>query len=97
MGNVLYFKINLFEYWCFYSIFLIDHAWTFEAEYAREQLRTLPGLAKRIAGLMDLIFDDEQSSMIDKNNGKNVELERSENKDDEIISNDGFYTNDKGL
>ena len=37
-----------------FSIFLIDHAWTYEAEYARKQLRSIPGLARRIVALMDL-------------------------------------------
>ena len=37
-----------------FSIFLIDHAWTYEAEYARKQLRSIPGLARRMVALMNL-------------------------------------------
>ena len=36
------------------SVFLIDHAWTYEVNYAREQLKTIPGLADRMALLMGL-------------------------------------------
>ena len=35
-------------------MFLIDHAWTYEVNYAREQLKTIPGLADRMALLMGL-------------------------------------------
>ncbi|XP_074612750.1 tubulin--tyrosine ligase-like protein 12 [Acropora palmata] len=35
-------------------VFLIDHAWTYEINYAREQLKTIPGLADRMALLMGL-------------------------------------------
>ena len=36
----------------FDSVFLIDHAWTYEVNYARAQLKTVPGLADRMASLM---------------------------------------------
>ena len=35
-----------------YSVFLIDHAWTYEVNFARTQLKTIPGLADRMAMLM---------------------------------------------
>lgn len=35
-------------------VFLIDHAWTYEVNYARAQLRTIPGLAARMASLMGI-------------------------------------------
>ena len=37
------------------SIFLIDHAWTFQSQSARQQLAQIPGLATRMAALMNLI------------------------------------------
>ena len=36
------------------SIFLVDHAWTFQPHRAREQLLNVPGLADRMANLMDI-------------------------------------------
>ena len=36
------------------SIFLIDHAWTYQPHVARNQLTRIPGLASRMAILMDL-------------------------------------------
>ena len=38
---------------CF-SIFLIDHAWTFQPSSARQQLLHIPGLANRMAAMMGL-------------------------------------------
>ena len=37
-----------------YSVFLIDHAWTYEVNFARTQLKTIPGLADRMAMLMGI-------------------------------------------
>ena len=34
------------------SVFLIDHSWTYEVNYARSQLKAVPGLADRMALLM---------------------------------------------
>ncbi|XP_035662908.1 tubulin--tyrosine ligase-like protein 12 isoform X2 [Branchiostoma floridae] len=36
------------------SIFLVDHAWTFQYGYARLQLQQVPGLLGRMAALMDI-------------------------------------------
>ncbi len=36
------------------SIFLIDHAWTFQPHLAEKQLASIPGLADRMANLMDI-------------------------------------------
>ena len=46
----------LFFSYSFYgdSIFLIDHAWTFQPSNARQQLLHIPGLANRMAALMGL-------------------------------------------
>lgn len=37
-----------------HSIFLVDHAWTFQADCARKQLQLINGLAVRMAALMGL-------------------------------------------
>ena len=37
------------------SIFLVDHAWTYQPHKAREQLLSIPGLAERMAQLMGLL------------------------------------------
>jgi len=42
-------------------VFLIDHAWTYQVNYARAQLKAVPGLADRMGSLMGL------TSMIYKN------------------------------
>ena len=34
------------------SVFLIDLSWTYEVNYARSQLKAVPGLADRMALLM---------------------------------------------
>ncbi|CAH1799086.1 unnamed protein product [Owenia fusiformis] len=39
-------------------IYLIDHAWTYRLETARQQLTEIPGLVERMCGLMDLPFHD---------------------------------------
>lgn len=41
------------------SVFLIDHAWTYRAGYARHQLRQVPGLLHRMANLMGIPFHGE--------------------------------------
>lgn len=35
-----------------YSIFLVDHAWTYRVQHARQQLEQIPGLLLRMAALM---------------------------------------------
>lgn len=42
-----------------HSLFLIDHAWTYRAEHARQQLRRVPGLLHRMANLMGIHFHGE--------------------------------------
>lgn len=42
-----------------HSVFLIDHAWTYRAEHARQQLRRVPGLLHRMANLMGIAFHGE--------------------------------------
>uniref|UniRef100_A0AAY4D584 Tubulin--tyrosine ligase-like protein 12 SET-like domain-containing protein n=1 Tax=Denticeps clupeoides TaxID=299321 RepID=A0AAY4D584_9TELE len=41
------------------SVFLVDHAWTFRAENARQQLEQVPGLLGRMSSLMGLPFHGE--------------------------------------
>ncbi|XP_018408938.1 PREDICTED: tubulin--tyrosine ligase-like protein 12 [Nanorana parkeri] len=41
------------------SIFLIDHAWTYRVEHARQQLMEVPGLLHRMANLMGFEFHGE--------------------------------------
>lgn len=40
-------------------IFLIDHAWTYKTDQARQQLSQVPGLATRMARLMDITIEEE--------------------------------------
>lgn len=39
----------------FCSIFIVDHYWTYLLNNYRQQLLTVPGLAHRIANLLDII------------------------------------------
>ncbi|XP_076861408.1 tubulin--tyrosine ligase-like protein 12 [Brachyhypopomus gauderio] len=41
------------------SVYLVDHAWTYRVENARQQLQEIPGLLARMAGLMGLPFHGE--------------------------------------
>jgi len=51
------------------QIFLIDHAWTYKTDEARQMLMQVPGLATRMAGLMDIQVEDADDvpseSMVD--------------------------------
>ncbi|KAK2858673.1 hypothetical protein Q5P01_003293 [Channa striata] len=41
------------------SIFLVDHAWTYRVDHARQQLEQIPGLLPRMAALMGVDFHGE--------------------------------------
>ncbi|KAM9328135.1 tubulin--tyrosine ligase-like protein 12 isoform 2-T2 [Pholidichthys leucotaenia] len=41
------------------SIFLVDHAWTYRVDHARQQLEQIPGLLPRMASLMGVDFHGE--------------------------------------
>ncbi|KAG9280209.1 tubulin--tyrosine ligase-like protein 12 isoform X2 [Astyanax mexicanus] len=41
------------------SVYLVDHAWTYRVENARQQLMEIPGLLGRMASLMGLSFHGE--------------------------------------
>ena len=47
------------------QIFLVDHAWTFRTDQARQQLTQVPGLASRMAGLMDIEEDEDQEALVE--------------------------------
>lgn len=36
------------------SVFLVDHAWTYRVDQARQQLEQIPGLLQRMAALMGM-------------------------------------------
>ena len=42
------------------QIYLVDHAWTFRTDQARQQLCQVPGLASRIAASMDIEEEDDE-------------------------------------
>lgn len=46
----------------FFSIYLVDHAWTFRPNQVRSHLGSIPGLLKRMCALMNVPFDDETDS-----------------------------------
>ena len=49
-----------------FSIYLIDHAWTFRRQTARQQLQSHPGLAERMAALLDMTWqEDDRENIID--------------------------------
>ncbi|XP_076578461.1 tubulin--tyrosine ligase-like protein 12 [Chaetodon auriga] len=41
------------------SVFLVDHAWTYHVDHARQQLEQIPGLLPRMAALMGVDFHGE--------------------------------------
>jgi len=43
---------------CYFRIFLIDHAWTYRPDQARDHLSSIPSLLSRMAALMDVDVDD---------------------------------------
>ena len=67
--------------WCTdgrsHSVFLIDHAWTFLPDKCREQLLHVPGLARRMANLMDL--NVSPSTPPDSGNSQSLEALPTQN------------------
>ena len=43
------------------QIFLVDHAWTFKTDNARQQLGEVPGLVERMANLMEIEEEDQEN------------------------------------
>ena len=46
-------------------MFLIDHSWTYLPENCYQQLHSVPGLARRMADLMDLIEQPSTPSLVE--------------------------------
>lgn len=44
----------IFQFLPSFSIFLIDHAWTFRPQIARRQLHEIPGLLDRICNVLNI-------------------------------------------
>lgn len=63
------------------SIFLVDHAWSFELGYARKQLLAIPGLLNRMVTLMGCLSPDGDKDVYD--DGKKEEEIDYINNDDE--------------
>ena len=53
---------TLFLLFC--RIFLVDHAWTFEAEYAKRQLQSSPDLFVRIAEQINCMDENDDGNFI---------------------------------
>lgn len=53
---IVYFILFLFS--SGNSVFLIDHAWTYEVKYAKLQLEQHPTLLARMVDLMDIDVDE---------------------------------------
>lgn len=45
----------------FFSIFIVDHAWLYEPQYAEMQLTHVPGLATRMGRLMGILSEEAVS------------------------------------
>ena len=52
------------DMYVFFSIYLIDHAWTYRADQARQQLESVPKLLSRMANLMDLTTDGKDGQVL---------------------------------
>ncbi|XP_065069444.1 tubulin--tyrosine ligase-like protein 12 [Rhopilema esculentum] len=48
------------------GVFLVDHAWTFEAEYARNQLRTNAQLLVRMANFLEVVDPDSEEYLMEE-------------------------------
>eukprot|EP00112_Aurelia_sp_Birch-Aquarium-sp1_P014059 Seg3007.3 transcript_id=Seg3007.3/GoldUCD/mRNA.D3Y31 product="Tubulin-tyrosine ligase-like protein 12" protein_id=Seg3007.3/GoldUCD/D3Y31 len=47
------------------TIFLVDHAWTFQEEQAKKQLRAAPNLLMRMANLMECAEDESEETPVE--------------------------------
>lgn len=66
-----------------FSIFLIDHAWTYQLEFAYQQLLQMPSLASRMARLMGLFGRDGSGEEEEDIVEKDEETEEEERKEEE--------------
>ena len=48
------------------QIYLVDHAWTFQTDKARQQLVEVPGLVERMSALMEVEEEDDQETVVEK-------------------------------
>ena len=69
------------------SIFLIDHAWTYQLEFAHQQLLQIPGLASRMSRLMGLVDEDEERGDGEDIEGEDAELEEEKEEEEEEEEN----------
>ena len=47
-----------------FSIYLIDHAWTYRVHEARQYLMQVPGLKERMCALMEVPTEDREEKQI---------------------------------
>jgi tubulin--tyrosine ligase-like protein 12 len=55
----------MFIYFVQISVFLIDHAWTYELKDARQNLDNHPNLLNRMANIMSIEAESENNQKID--------------------------------
>lgn len=48
-----------------FRIYLIDHAWTYRTDKARDQLEEVPHLLQRMAALMEIECHGDKEDMIE--------------------------------
>ena len=70
-----------FSFW--FSIFLVDHAWTFQPANARQQLLHIPGLANRMAAVVGLTSIPVEMLMGGRGRGSDEEVEGAYEADSE--------------
>ena len=68
------------------SIFLIDHAWTYQLEFAHQQLLQIPGLADRMSRLMGLVDGEAEDGEGEDDEEEDVESEEEEVKENGKMS-----------
>ena len=57
-----------------FSIYLVDHAWTFRPESAREQLNYHQGLLERMLDLLDVEYDGDEKGIKSSDRENLVEI-----------------------
>ncbi|XP_064397711.1 tubulin--tyrosine ligase-like protein 12 isoform X2 [Halichondria panicea] len=72
------------------SVFLVDHAWTFQPPSVRGLLATVPGLANRMAALMNIVqlpcVGDEDSDSYDADSESGDEKRESSDSSQDVLS-----------
>jgi hypothetical protein len=67
--------LDFFEFLVFQRLFLIDHAWTYRINEAREHLIKYEGLVERMCNLMQIPVDDDDDDETNSENKKNRRIE----------------------